>query len=293
LTKELDFYPRLLNFSSDNAGLAVYGAPMGSDGLTVGEPRALLLDAASLEIEWEISLPGITDGQIRLTESDGSESFEWWGPAAVFSPEQQKLYLVHADEEKLTTVDFAQQATGTVTIQPAQSWLEQLFALTAGVARAKALDGTMKSAVISRDGSELYIVGQTSDTWKDDKGNWQFTQTPLGLMVVDAATGVEKARLDNDATELVLSPEGEILYLRGWSENSSWTDVVDTATLEVEKHLEGRYLVPGRKLNGKPILLSETYFNTTGQATLAVLDPETHETIKKWSAWNSSWLARP
>ena len=185
----------------------------------------------------------VTDGQYRVAEGNGPGAYVWWTPAVVPSPDRQMLYIVHADEDKLTTVDFAHRSVTSVEIGPARSWLEQLMALGAGIAYAKTLDGTRKHAVLSSDGTRLYIVGETGKSTQDANQEWQFTQTPLNLQVVDVASGVQIAKVETQANEISLSPDGSQLYLRGWSDSGvPWTDVLDAARLEVVTRLTGRYL---------------------------------------------------
>lgn len=273
--------PRLLAFSEDGDSLMVYGVTNQDGSGLSGEAQALLLDAANLDVIWELALEAVADGQTWLYTSDGTEEYVWWGPAAVLSPNHQALFIVHADEDQLTSVDFSKRSLDTVEIQPQLSWFERLLSLTAGVARAKVVDGTSKQAVLSEDGERLYVVGQTSDTWQDENGNWQFSQTPLGLQVVDVRTGTEIARLDSEATELDLSPDGRHLYLRGWSGSGAWTEIVDLEKLEIVNRLVGRRLIPAARLNGEPILLSSSS-NSGYQTTLAVFDLDSLEEIKKW-----------
>ena len=286
----LPLTPRLLAFSEDSTSLMAYGVTnQDSSGLD-GAARALLLDAASMEVVWELALETVADGQTRLYTSDGTEEYIWWGPAAVLSPEHQALFIVHADEDKLTSVDFSERIWDTVEIQPQLSWFERLLSLTAGVARAKVVDGTTKQAILSEDGKRLYIAGQTSETWQDENGNWQFSQKPLGLQVVDVPSRTEIAHLDTEASELDLSPDGSHLYLRGWSGSGAWTEIVDLEKLEIVNRLVGRRLIPAARLNGEPVLLSSSS-NSGAQTTLAVFDPESLEEINKWWVWGyAEWV---
>src|SRR3989337_864384 len=216
---KFDYWVNAMDFSPDEHALAVVSAapPTGKHGLP-----------------------------------DGSA---FWSPAIVFSPEKKAIYIVHADANRLTIVDLALRTTGTVQIQPATSWIERLLALTAGVAQAKGLNGGIKSAVLSADGSRLYVVGESGVTSQDSNGEWQFSNEVLGLQVIDAASGMEIARLETESTDLALSNDGNVLFLHGWS-NIAWTDVVEADSLEIVAHLAGRYLISGRLLNGEDIMLS-------------------------------------
>jgi len=291
----LDFAPRVVKYVSDGASLMVYGVTYDTDtGLNdVGPPRAVWLDAAGLSVEWDVPLPDVLDGQFKHKESDGSETYFAWWPAVVPSHDGQALYIVHADEDRLTTVDFANRATRTVAIGPARSWLDHLLALGAGVAYAKGpVDGTTKQAVLSSDGQRLYVIGQTNSTWQDASGERRLTQTPLGLQVVDATSGVEIAKLDTQATEIDISPDGSRLVLRGGSNMGlPWTEVVDAARLEVVARLDGRTVIPAQRIGGQPILLASYARDDTA---LATLDAQSLRTIHAWSVdGGASWLRVP
>ena len=287
LTKRhFDFSPRLVAFTLDGKSLVVYG----SENLVAKDPEALLVDSTDLSTIWETAVKGVTDGQIPLYSTDNSEQYVWNGPAVVYSPKENKLFIVHADSDTLTTVNFTEQDLTSVDIHQPLSWLEQLFALTAGVAHAKVLDGTMKSAVLSPDGQTLYVTGQTNDSWTDENGEMQFRQTPLGLQVIDTTSGLETAHLETEATELAISQDGSQVYLRGWFDNTAWTDVVNAADLQVIHHLAGRYLIPAATLNGAPVLLSGVYQQTNSRTALAVVDPESFKDIVVWSAKSAYWL---
>ena len=288
----LSFVPRLVRFTTDGASLVVYGGTVTEGDLANADPHLLLLDSATLATDWEIRLEGLTDGQFWQGESDNPDAFTFWSPAIVFSPEKEAIYIVHADANRLTTVDLALRTTGTVQIQPATSWIERLLALTAGVAQAKGLNGGIKSAVLSADGSRLYVVGESGVTSQDSNGEWQFSNEVLGLQVIDAASGMEIARLETECTDLALSSDGNVLFLHGWS-NIAWTDVVDAHSLEIVAHLAGRYLISGRLLNGEAILLSSAQ-NESSLTSLASLDPASLKEITAWGVRDfASWIVAP
>ncbi|HET7087530.1 MAG TPA: hypothetical protein VFL17_02655, partial [Anaerolineae bacterium] len=259
--------PRAVAFTPDGAALIVYGGPAESAGAMKPIAQVALLDAADLGVEWEQVLPDVLEG------TDWSVSGAWQ-PAVVFSPERNRLYIVHADDDMLTTVNLAARSVTSVEIGPARSWLDRLMALGAGVAHAKAPNGTLKQAVLSPDGTRLFVVERTGQLWHspiDTTPSRQFPQTTLGLQVVDTATGVEIARLDTQAVEISLSPDGSLLYLRGWDKvGVPWTEVVDAGRLEVKAHLSGRYLIPARQGDGRPILLASD--SHTGHTMLATHD---------------------
>jgi WD40 repeat protein len=285
----VSFIPNLLAFSNDGSAVVVYGSTDNPGEQAYGTAQVVLLDSTTLESQWETSLAEVIHGGVPSEEVDDyPEGFEIWEPAIVFDHEQGALYLVHADADRLTSVDLIKRTTRSVNIQPPTSMLERLLALTAGVAHAKTLDGYFKTAVLSPDGTRLYVLGRTADSYQDADGNWQFSETPHGLKVIAIATGAEITHLATEATELALSDDGRSLFLSSWNDQG-WTEVVDAITLDTKTRLPGRQLNPGRRLDGQPVLLSTTY-HQNGQTSLAIVDRGSFKDIYKgfttqWASW--------
>jgi len=288
----LDFNPRLLAYLPDGSALVLYGSAQTQDYLAQGDPTAVMLDVSTLQEIWQTSLPGILEGQFKDGEIEGPEGFINWSPGLAFSTASQTLFVVHADSDRLTTVDFSKRTLGTVEISRAASWLERLLALTAGVAHAKTLNGTMKTSILSPDGERLYVVGLTGDSWQDSYGEWQFEEQMLGLQVIDPAGGAVLAHLEVDSSDLALSPDGTQIYLRGWNNAAAWTEVVDAHSLKPIARLTGRYLVNGRALSGEPLLLSNV--SHEHQTSLSVLDRTSFAEVSKWWVRGyANWLILP
>jgi hypothetical protein len=280
----LDFSPLRLAFTPDGAALMAYGAQSeGSSGLNP-QPLVALLDAVDLSLDWEMELNGVVDGQYApegLSHQALHDASVWWRPAVVLSPERQRLYLVHADADQLTTIDFAQRTARTVTVGPRRGWLDQLIARTARTAYAKELNGTSRQAVLSADGERLYVVGRKLDSTRDEYGNWAFNETMLGLQVIEVGSGLEVATLDTQATEIAWAPDGWHLYLSALSD-TRWTDVVEADQLEVKAHLARQNLVAVRQSSGTRLVVSVS--SHTGATTLVqLLDPTSWEVAISWT----------
>jgi len=301
----LPFILRRLSFTPGGDAVLAYGVYSEQPNDFNPEARAALVSLPDLALAWQTSLPGLLDGNYGEEPSHSSGESSWYYPAIVFAPDGRTLYAVHPDADKLTTVDFAAQTVATVEITPKLSWLDWLFVLTAGVAHAKVLDGTSKQAVLSPDGRKLYVIGETRDSWQDENGEWHLKQTQHGLLVVEAETGTELARLSSEAiggnkgsaessiSLIKITSDGKRLYLSGWGEQSAWTGVVDAASLEVSARLTGRWLTPGYRLDGEPVLLSQNiHASASIQTTLAALDPSTLEELHVWAVSDSParWL---
>jgi len=294
----LTFAPTLLAYTQDGTELVMYGTPPGAKpGMAEpGPPRALLIDAATLEIEWEQTLEGVISGDWCLDNCEathGAQVFTFWTPAVVLSPDGRQLYIVHADADRLTTVNFEARNVRTVEIDAAQTWLERLLALTADTAQAKGpMEGASKAAVLAPDGKRLYVVGRSVHSPRDANGNWELREDFLGLQVIDLGSGRQVTHQEGRADRIKISPDGATLMLAGWGETGPWTDVLDAATLRRVRRLTGWEAAAAGQLNGRPVLLVSQPGEKAAQ--LALLDGESFEVIRAWSVQGYGvWVARP
>jgi hypothetical protein len=300
------FSIRNLKFTTDGKALMVYGPHLADTGIaanagvSVGVPRAALFAVSDLSLLWSIELVGIRDGTFpkKADTANTQDIYQpgaaWhFEPGSVFAPDNDILYLVHGDKDKLTTVDFANRKVSTIAIHVEMSWLDQLLALTAGVAHAKGMDGTTKQAVISPDGKFLFVGGNTEVVTQQANGkNWDITDTALGLQVIAVKDGTLVDKMDTEASPLRLSPGGKQVFLIGWKDGRPWTDVYDISSKSIIKHLDGIYLIPTRRLDGKPILVSTYTSSNVSYTTL--IDPNTWGTVREWKGTdNIGWLIDP
>ncbi len=97
-------------------------------------------------------------------------------------------------------------------------------------------------------------------TQQGNSSNWDITDTPIGLQVIATDDGTLVDQITSEANSLTRSPDGRQVFLSGWKQNNSygmpWTDVYDISSRSVIKHLDGVYLIPTRRMDGKPILAS-------------------------------------
>ena len=287
-----------MKFTADGEALMLYGSMIDrTDQMSAGAPQVLLLDTADLSVRWSVELEDVHDGIFPKDETVTPANIHEPGqasyisPGVTFAPDRDVLYVVHADTEQLTAVDFGAQEVKTVEIQPTRSWFERLLALTAGVAHAKIGDGIVRQAAVSPDGQFLYAVGVNSATFKDKQGNWQMEQTPLGLEIIQTSDGSRLERFESEATELSLSPDGRFLYLRHWGKDAPWTEIFDTANRQFITHKKWIFAVPALRLNGEYLLVS-TF--STGEFThhMSVLEPRTLSVLTKWTdSEYVSWLS--
>jgi len=157
--RELPLRPELLSFSAAGDELLLYGQPRGdAPGFAEPDPpRVVVLNAATLETSWEQTLDGGLSGYWCSASCEAEHSqqvYTYWAPAVALAPDRRALYIMHADAERLSTVDWAARDVNTVELGRATSWLEHLLHATAGVASAKGTQvGAFKQAVISPDGA--------------------------------------------------------------------------------------------------------------------------------------------
>ena len=251
---ELDIMPRLVAYIGDGKTILVYGASYDFDKeTTTSRAKIRLYNASDLKLIWETELSGVLEGYFNTGDSKqfNPDQMAQWQPALALSFDREKLYVVHADADQLTTVDLAAQRWSTAEIQPRLSWLERLLRLTSSVAHAKVLNGTFKWAALSTDSARLYVTGFTGQPKKDQQGGWQSEMLPFGFQVIDTADGSEIARMNNGASEISLSADGTTIFLRSNTSDKPWTDVLDAATLKTIKHVDRQLLYPVQTLSGE------------------------------------------
>jgi len=285
----------------------VYGPHLASTGIaanagvSVGAPKAALFAVSDLSVLWSVELNGIRDG-VFPKKADTANTQDIYQPGAAwryepgiaFDPSTDVLYLVHGDEDKLTTIDFTKRKVSTVKVHVKTSWLDQFIALTAGVAHAKGMDGTTKQAVISQDGNYLYVVGTTEAYSKNSSGNWDVTQTFVGLQVIATEDGSLVDQKDTEASSVALSSDGKYLFLTGWDNDNtgtSWTEVYDIASNKIVKHIDSVYLTPTRRVDGTPILVSNEYIGNV--CDMVSVDPTTWAVASDWKGYCVGWLIDP
>lgn len=278
----LDFYPVDFKITPDGSGIMFYGTKGDVATSTQSNTRVALLDLASLEVVWEAPVDGLVNGQMMKEGSNDPMDGIWWQPTTVFAPKQAMLYIVHADQDQLTTVDFSTQSINTSAITEKLSWIEQLLMLTARTAHAKMANGVSKQGVLSPDGSQLYVVGTRYSIENDT----EFVQTGLGLQVIDLATGQEVAHIDSEAQSISVDPSSGRLFLHGWGQEElmgrpytgEWTKVVDAISYDLIRLMDQRAVAVAHRLDGKAVLLSTTTLED-GKTELTVMDPETFEVL--------------
>ena len=289
--EKTDSFVTRLKFTTDGRALMLYGPAIQNfytdNELGASPPQVLLLDAADLSPRWSADLEGVRDGIFPKDEKTVIDLYQpgsamYLSPAVAFAPDRDALYVIHADSDQLTTVDFSTQSVDTVEIQTKLSWFEQLLSLTAGVAYAKVADGTGKQAAVSSDGHFLYIVGVNNTSIQDQQGNWQMSQTPLGADIIQTSDGSRVMHIETDAADLSLSPDGRFLYLRNWEDDGPWTEVFDTSSRQIIARKVGTYATPALRMNGEPLLVS-TYSLSEVSHRMGIFQPDGLRVLTEWT----------
>jgi hypothetical protein len=277
VTRQVKFSSNIeqIGFTPDDS-LAVYGNRAPAAPGQESKMYVTLYDGSSLQVRWSQDLDKVSHGSDFTTVSTDPSQGRFLSPAAVFSPDHARLYVIAADKPLLVSVDFAGQTVKSTDIHPRQGWLEHLLTAGASVVYAKTMNGAMKTGVLAPDGNTMYVVGQINTAVKDQDGNWSSQVTPMGLQVVDLSDGAEVGTLASGASDIRLSLDGKTLVLVGYDWGSSgaslpWTDLVDTATLKVTRRLDSE-LTPSLLLDGSLALLSSIWSNS-GANQLAIYDP--------------------
>jgi WD40 repeat protein len=297
--EQTDSFVSHLKFTQSGKALMLYSPTISTaNGLSAGPPNIYLLDAADLSPRWSVELDEVRDGIFPIDESvtvtnlhEPGQAF-YISPGLAFAPDNDVLYIVHADTEQLTTVHFEDQNIETVEIQARLTWFERLLSLTARVAHAKVGDGLIRQAVVSPDGQFLYIVGINNMTMKDKQGNWQMEQTPLGLEILQTSDGSRVSRFESNGTELSLSPDGRLLYLRNWGKTTPSTEIFDTSTRQVIARKEKVSALPALLMNGD-FLLASAYSTSDTSHHMAILQPDGSSVLAEWTDDQSVWWLTP
>jgi hypothetical protein len=217
--------------------------------------------------------------------------FANWTPAILRLPATDRIVIVHADSDRLTTIDADQRSVETRPITDARTWIDRWMAWGTLPAEAKGgSEGVYRQAVASPDRKSLYLVGREFHAWYDADGMLQMSDEALGLQVIDPVTAIRQARLETNADLVALSPGGDLALLRSWLPSGAQTEVVPTDTLARGQTVEWD-VVAGRTLEGAPILLATSL--STSAVRMTLVDPTTLDIGKPWAVGGNERVLFP
>jgi len=297
----LDLKPSHLGFGPDGA-LVVYGQPEGEKpGLSrPGAPRVQLRDGETLAVLWEATLDDVTSGHWCSEQCDaahGQMMTEMWWPGVALSADGETLFIVHADEDRLTSVDLAARRVASVTISGPQTRLGRLLGwlldVTAGTAHAKGpVSGTTRTVALSADGARLYMIGYRLETEMDAAGNYSVTESRLSVQAIDTTTGMIVATSDVTGHTLRLSADGGRVFVAEWGARWPVTYVLDAQSLAAITDMDGPTIRVAHDVTGQPRLVGDQTIN--GRTMMSLLDPQTYAPLAEWpSERYSSWVTLP
>jgi hypothetical protein len=280
------FSPGEMHLLRSGSRLAIYGVPTDANYLADDVPRVLLVDLVAGHLVADVRLDGVTAGQIQLETAGPDEPpYRFYLPGLAWDLEHDLLYVVHADTDEITVVDLAQgEISRQATVHPRYTLLERLGNWLVPVAAAKgSVPGTEKRAVLSPDGTRLYVAGLRSEMTRreDDQewiwhevpsglqigsgqrhrvkrtGEWIWHEVPLGLQVIATGDLAELGRVDLAVSDLALSPDGRWLLLAS-------TQEVTQADGGIEHVGRGLYLFDAQQLQEVAHLAPEVEFRLNG-----------------------------
>ncbi|MFH1183737.1 MAG: hypothetical protein V1755_01695 [Chloroflexota bacterium] len=284
LLKHIDtpLYVAGMDFSSDSERLMIYGQQERVDtGLSQGPPIAELRSAQDLGLLWSRTLESVRDG-FEPNDQFKGEAHEpgagtTYRPGIAFAPISDSLYLVHADAQRLTGVDFARKRVLTLDIQPRLSWFEGFLALGAGTAHAKVQDGTERRAIVSPDGEIIYTLGLQNKFTKPSNGDWELTQTALQLQAIRSLDAAELYRSEAAGESLSPSGDSHTILVHRWDYAAGGpgaTIEVNAVNGAILREAAGLDLRPTRRMDGSPLLVSAAPRGGQGATTMSAFAPD-------------------
>lgn len=237
------FMPWSQHLASDK--VAIFGIPTDPDNLAEDAPHVMIIDTTRSHIVADVGLNGVKAGQFReqatnATSASQGESWQYvsYSPGLAWDLDRNVLYIVHADDNKVTVVNLV---NGIVTKQTStrspQSFLGWISDSLAPAAQAKGGPWIGARALLSRDGKRLYVFSQ-----KDEMG--QLTATNLRVIATNGMR--EIGHIDELLTDFALTPDGKsLLVAKGEIDKSYGFDmmvnrdiyILDAETLQERIHV--------------------------------------------------------
>jgi hypothetical protein len=281
---ELMFNPRFLRFFQDGKSLVAYGAVDGMTREDIPAPTVAVFDAGSLQTVWSEEVAGLKDGYIFREAQNGPEEMinVYSVPAVVMSPDDANLYVISAEDNQFARINLIDRTIEVSSLVMSRTLLERFLSWNGGTATAKMMDGVMREAVISRDGSRIYTIGFRESVTPNDSGEIEHQSESLGLMEIDAATGVILNELEIEATGITWAPDGEHLITHSWLGAANELFVIDPRDLSVTTRIPGTNVSIFPNLGGDPkMIVTRELGNST---IITPIDITTFEQKADWRA---------
>lgn len=149
--------------------------------------------------------------------SPRKRSYRIYQPGLAWNIDHELLYIAHADEDRVTVVDLRE---GVVKVQrditQPRSLLDRFFDWIAPSTLAKGNPWTSKQAVLSPDGSRLYIAGRHESFTQSQDGEIVRADA-TDLVIVDTENIEEIDRIDlGTIVGMKLMPDERHLLVRSY-----------------------------------------------------------------------------
>jgi len=200
-----------------------------------GDPFVATFDLATGTEISRISLPDVLIGQRHETVFESEDEYNILRrPAMVLSADGAHVYIVHADEDRISVVDWAAGSVRTEEIKRPASAFARFGAWLSShlVTRAEAKGGLsrFKEARPSPDGTQLYVTGISEIACEGMLYTACVAGRPLGLQVIDIESMQLTAEFP-DISRIAVSPDGSRLI--GIGDESDFREIVNDHALRV------------------------------------------------------------
>ena len=159
----------------------------------------------------EVPLPNVEVGVIEEVELiDDFPVFETANPAVIWDTERSRVLIVEGTRDIVIAIDANTGQVSEHVWEPPTSLLDRLWAAFLPTAQAKGLTtGTTRSAVLSQDGTKLYIA--TSSSELREGGTFR---APQDLVVLNTRSW-DTISIDVVADTLWTSPNSGLILAQG------------------------------------------------------------------------------
>lgn len=222
-----DLYPASVTFLPDGR-LGVVGTERNGD--VFDQYRMVVFDWQNNETVMDVVLEELP---IEADAPDGV-FVEPLGHATVWDEERNRVLVVHAHEDVITTVDIPTGDVGHVALAEDRSVLEGLLSWFVPAAHAKGLPGSQRQAVMS--GEHLYVAGEALafQSSEDVEDSHAYTVSPTDMLKIDLETLRIVERAQPGVTAVAGSPSGGYLVGAGVT-TTGWAGT-DSTTIGSEEH---------------------------------------------------------
>lgn len=268
------FAPSELRLLRSGNSLAIYGLSTDAEERAEEPPHVIVVELVAGQIVADVRLDGIKAGQMPIPGARGDEPhYQLYAPGTAWDLDHNLLYIVHADTDTISVVDLARgKVVKQLAIHAKLSLADRIWHALVPAAAAKGLPETARRALLSRDGTRLYILGYHSEVTKLPNGAVDWQDRPLGLQVVATADGSELRRRDAPIGDMALSSDGRWLLLIGTGygqDTSNGLYLLDAQRLEERAHLQqdGPYSLYGFSSDGRYAYISSAFGEPGGYWT--------------------------